>query len=674
MPHEWNNMIVVTKDELVPDWYGTWSNLKVTLHRYANKPYGLKRVQFGGNGRQLLIAFDSLPEHIQNGLGDPRKVSHILERFYKVDSEAVSFFATYQFDDGTYLDVKYQERYIINASVLKAVIALRSARIDARKAMGGNLIGLNASLCSDAASFQKTLKVKHNVTHTLPENERRFKDALKAFEKEGYGSLISRKHKNQNTRKVTDITLDLLRSMFAGMYTKPTATQVYRDYGAFLSGHLEVINNETGEVYDPVGFKKLSTQTVTNYMAQWSVRIGTHAARSGNRQQYMQDYKPYHSLDKPKFAGSIISIDDRQPPFKMLDGKRVWFYNAYDIASECFTCWVYGKSKEGIIRDFYQQLIRNYAEWGFHLPAELECESSLNSSFKDTFLKEGSMFQHVRIEANNARGKYIERVFGTLRYQYEKNEIGWLARPNSLKESNQVGPKEVKELPYDQIVEIALRNIEDWNNQPHTIHKDKSRWEVFCEMQNPYLKETNYQSILPHIGYHTATSVHVGILKLQRKEFLLGRNGQICTGESLIKLMQVVEGRDVDVYWLDDNDGNVLKAVVFIGNLFICEAIAKPTYNRAKIEQTPADELKRELMSKYVATIEAYGRRQKHSIERITIIDNTPALKKTFVMRGLKQSDSIKERVEPEILEDIPFHEEFNLPAKSFSMSLKDRF
>lgn len=118
MPHEWNNIIVVTKEELIPSWFNTWSSLKATLHRYSQKPYGIKRVQLGGNGRQLLIAFDSLPEHIQNGLGDPRKVNHILERFYKIDGEAVSFFATYVFPDGTYLDEKYQERYIINASVI----------------------------------------------------------------------------------------------------------------------------------------------------------------------------------------------------------------------------------------------------------------------------------------------------------------------------------------------------------------------------------------------------------------------------------------------------------------------------------------------------------------------------------------------------------------------------
>ncbi len=675
MPHEWNNIIVVTKDELVPAWYSTWDSLKATLHRYSNLPYGIKRAQLGGNGRQLLIAFDSLPMHIQNGLGDPRKKHHILEIFYQIDSEAVNFYATYTFPDGSYLDAVFQERYIINASVLKAVLSLRMARQQERQTKGGSLVGISSTLSSDACSFQTTLQAKHNVRHTLPENERRFKDTLKAFEINGYPSLVSGKHKNQNTRKVTDHTLELLNNMFAGLSTKPTATQVYRDYGSFIKGDLEVINNATGECYDPANFKALSAQTVTNYMAEWTNRIGTYSLRSGDRQRFMQQFKPYHSSDKPKFAGSIISIDDRQPPFKSMDGKRVWFYNGIDLGSEAFTCWVYGREKEGIILDFYRQLVRNYAEWGINLPAELEAEMSLNSSFTETFLKPGAMFQHVRIEANNARGKRIEAYYRQLRYSIEKDREGWLARPFALSESNQAGPSKVKELPYDRIIEECLRDIEKWNNMPHSVHKNMSRWEVFNQMQNPDLKPTNYQSIIPYIGYKTKTSVNVGIIKLQGCEYLLGNNNQICTGENLISLMKRVEGFDIDVYWLDDREGRVFKALVFIGTQYICDAVAKPTYVRAKIEQTPQDISNYQLMSKYVSTIEAYGRRQKQAIDRITIIDNKPQPTKTFIMPGLIQR-SQNDWQPADILPALPEpSEDYNIPpGHSFVRDIRDTF
>lgn len=673
MPHYWNNLVVVTKDELVPNWL-SYDALKKNVLRYEDKSYGIKKVQLGGNGRQMLISYDSLPGHIQEALGDPRKLSHILEGFYRIDPDAVSFYASYRFPDGTYLDTEYQERYITNASVLKAVITLRSARENDRKTKGGSKAGITSTLCEDASSFQKVLKTKFGTEHTLPESLKRFKMTLKSFQTSGYSSLISAKHKNNNSRKVTDSTLELLKNMFAGVDTKPTATQVYRNYDSFLAGYLEVINNASGEIYHPTDFKKLSPQTVTNYMAEWTNKIGTHALRSGDRQTYMQKFKPYHSLEKPKFAGSIISIDDRQPPFKSTDGKRVWFYMAIDLGSDALTCWVYGREKEGIIIEFYRQLVRNYAEWNISLPAELEAEMSLNSSFVETFLKPGAMFQHVRIEASNARGKRIEAHFRQLRYAVEKDRAEWIARPFAISESNQAGPSKVKELPYDTIIQGCLQDIEKWNNMPHSIHTHMSRWEVFCQMQNPDLKPTNYQSILPHLGYKTRTSANVGIMKLQGGEYLLGDKDTICTGENLINLMKLVEGREVDIYWLDDDDGKVFKALVFIGTQYICEAIAKPSYNRARIEQTPQDLINRELMSSYVSTIEAYGRKQKYSIDKVTIINNTPAPVKTFVMRGLKQAQPVEDWQQPEVLQDLPISEEFNLPVQGFARTLRDRF
>jgi hypothetical protein len=671
MPHEWNNLIVVTKEELQP-WYSEY-NLRNTIQRYKDKPWGIKRACNGHNGQPMLILFDSLDANIQESLGDPRKCDHILQKYFRLDGEAVNYYQTFKFEDGSYLATEYQERYITNASLLKAVIALREARTADRRGKGGSLTGIGATLCSDAHSFQKTLRNKFQLQHTLPENERCFADAIKEFETEGYPSLISKKHKNQNTRKVTDETLNLLNGLFVGDRTKPTATEVHRRYDAFIGGYMEVINNETGELYDPTAFKKLSDATVKNYMASWASKIGTYALRSGNRQTLMQQFKPYHSLDKPKYAGSIISIDDRQPPFKTPDGKRVWFYNGIDLGSEAFTCWVYGDTKEGIIREFYRELVRNYTAWGFNLPNELEAEMSLNSSYTDTFLREGAMFQKVRIEANNARGKRIERYFRSLRYGIEKDREGWLARPFAKSESNQAGRFDVPALPYRTIIENGLQDIETWNNQPHSVHTHMSRWQVFCEMQHPDLKPINYAAILPHIGEKTTTSCRVGIIRLQYKEFLLGIDGKIALGDRLIHLMKQAEGKELDIYWLDDHQGAVMKAMVFIGTQYICEAIAKPTYNRATIEQTATDKANRQIMSSYVATIESFGKRQKNRIDTVTVIDNRPALKKDFVMPGLRQ-DRLNDLPTGGLLPEPPEDEFENMPVQNFTKSLKDRF
>ncbi|WP_394771876.1 hypothetical protein, partial [Mucilaginibacter sp.] len=387
MPQQIGKKVGVNAAELVP-WY-SYDALKKVIWRHKENTYGIKRLNRSSPGHQMLVDFDTLPPHIQDCLGDPRKVDHILLKYYKEDGEAVRFYSTYQFENGETLDMKYQERYIVNASVLKAAILLNLARIDMRRSMKGNLKrkkdingnttvpSIGDALHNDVQSFNQALKAKFNIEHSLPASERHFKRVLNDFETQGYISLISDKHGNQNTRKVTDETLSLLQSLFAGRSKKPNATEVHREYKVFLNGYIEVINNASGEVYNPADFKKLSDTTVKKYMASWQSKIGTYAIRSGNRQTLMQQFKPHHSLDKPKYAGSIISIDDRQPPFKMADGKRVWFYNGIDLGSEAFTCWVHGSTKEGIILEFYRQLVRNYAQWGFSLPAELEAEASL---------------------------------------------------------------------------------------------------------------------------------------------------------------------------------------------------------------------------------------------------------------------------------------------------------
>lgn len=662
MPHLWNNIYVVTKDELVPDFFPSYDALRMKLKRYEGKPYGIKRVQVGGNGREMLIDFDSLPKEIQEAIGDPRKLEHILEQFYTTDANAVNYYTNFQYPDGSYLPPNTLEQYITNASMVQALIALKKARENDRISKGGSTRGITQTLIEDAVSFNPILKKKHGVEHNLP-TSRRFTQVLKSFGNKGYISLIKDpegKRKN-NALKLTRETVKLLNAMFTSQKHKPTPTQIADQYTAFLAGYVDVVNQETGEIYDPKGFKHLSTASITNYLSSWDSIIGTHAVRNGDRQKLIQKLIPHHSLKQAQYAGSLISIDDRQPPFEYEKSKRMWFYNAIDTGSEAFVCWVWGKSKEGIILDFYRQLVRNFHEWGFNLPDGLECESSLNSSFKDTFLKQGAMFQNVRIEANNARGKRIEAYYKPLRYQYEKEREGWLARPHALSESNQTSNVPKKIIPYQDLTNQCLMDIVNWNNTEHSKIKGKTRWEVFLETQNPNLKPTNYKAILPYIGYPTKTSCKAGIVLLQKGEWLLGDEGEIYTGAKLVRLMQEVEGKNLQVYWLDDNNGNVFKALAYIDGRYICEILPKPRYARAKIERTPADELARDLMTRYVSTISGYMQSQKNALNKVSVVDNrSKTLNNKFQIAGLV---GYKPKDKP--AEEVPQHDEdtsYNYP------------
>jgi hypothetical protein len=679
MPQLWlHNKVAVEKDELVPEFWNKLNSLQAEIIRYQELPYGIKRLQKGGNGRKLLIDFDSLPREIQEAIGDPRKVDHILERYYRIETDTVDYYNDYKRPHSGYLTPKEIEQYIINASVMHAVVRLEQDRIIERRNKRMSLRGIAASLCADVSLFNETLKVKFRVTHNLPGNERRFKEYLKTFKMEGLYSVIKDPQGTgrQNARKVDDSVLEIIKGLFVDGY-KPTATEIARNYEAFLSGYAEVYNEKTGEQYNPKDFPKLSESTVKNYLAKWEHKIGTHKKRSGNRQVYIANYVPHGQMDLPVKSGSLISIDDRQPPFWYEKRKRMWFYIGMDVASGCITTFVYGKSKEGIIVDFYRQMVRFHAYYNLGMPIELECESSLNSSFKDTFLREGNMFRHVRVEANNAQGKIIELRFGSIRYEVEKKAPGWIARPHAKSEANQAGPGENLIIPYDELVAARLAEIEDWNNSAHHENTALSKWEYFLQNQHEETNHINYKAILPHLGYSTQTSCSRGYITLQGKQRAIAENGKILTGSSLIEKMKVIEGKDVEVRWLDDMEGNVLKAYAYMDERFVCEVMEMPRFNRAKAEQTAECLQAIELQSHYKMTVIGFAQQTAKEIDKVSINDLRPKPERKFQIPNLKRYEAREEFSQVEILDEMHQDDEeimYNPKSEPSTPSWRDSF
>ena len=672
MPHYNNdNILVVTKDEVLAarddkgqPFFSNWEHLRKTLYRYENKTCGIKRAERGGGrGKGVTIVFDSLPPVMQDAIGDPRKQEHVLAEFFSIDNQTVDFFNSFRTSTGE-LDDSRKQAYITTASLLDAGLRLMSARRAQWQSMGKRSErGRGGFVSEDLRTFAPVLKKKYGREYNLPENMIRLREKLRNYaELEGderYRSLIKGVFGNQHASVKTQAQMDLLESMFMSQKHKPTPTEVAAQYDAFLSGYVEIINKETGEMYNPSEFGKLSTRTITGYLACWHSKIATFSRRAGNRQKFIADFIPGGSMLKPDYAGSIISVDDRNPPFWYVKGKRVWFYCAFDVGAECFTAWVHGKTKEGIIVDFYRSIVRNYTSWGIPIPAEIECESSLNATYRDNMLSDGAMFQYVRMEANKARGKYIERMWEKLRYGYEKTREGWLARPNALRESNQRNDEDCPIIPYDEIVYNSLIDIQNWNNSLHSNQEKypgMTRWEVFTENQNPELRaETNWKMILPYIGYRTQTSCKAGTIKLQRKEFFLGLDGKISTGDELVELLELVEGKDVDVVWLDGNDGEVMKALVYMrdGDRIICEAIQKPKFQRAKIEQTQQDRDNMSIVMSYINTFQGFISRRKAEIDRVIVIDHrTTVVNNKFVIPGLDQPRHYEPQDEVELLDD----------------------
>jgi hypothetical protein len=211
----------------------------------------------------------------------------------------------------------------------------------------------------------------------------------------------------------------------------------------------------------------------------------------------------------------------------------------------------------------------------------------------------------------------------------------------------------------------------------HSKIKGKTRWEVFTEMQNPDVKPTNWRAFLPYLGFKTETSCNVGQIALNNKKYLIGENGKLAYSNRLTNLMDQIEGKELDVYWLDGNDGEIMKALVYLRGTdrCVCEAVAKPAHNKAQIERTPEDAANYTAMAKYVSSVDAYIKGQKNKVDRVTVIDNTPkTLNNKFRISGIRKP--ISERMEPiEIMEEPEEEDDFFKGIEtSFNKDLYDTF
>ena len=264
------------------------------------------------------------------------------------------------------------------------------------------------------------------------------------------------------------------------------------------------------------------------------------------------------------------------------------------------------------------------------------------------------MFNHVQIHANNARSKRIEAYFKPLRYEIEKEQEGWIARPFAKSESNQASSIPNKIIPYPQLVEQCMKNIITWNNMPNKQDKSIGRFDYFMNRQNPDLRKTNWRGFIHHLGYETKSSCKAGFMHLQNSpNWVLGDNGEVYTGELLIGLLKKVEGKDIKIYWLDDNKGNVLKAFVYDikEDRYICEAIPKPVAARAPIEAKSHHKDAREIMSRYRNTVTEYMKIQKNAIDKVTVIDNRKkTISSSFSIDGFEAFE--KRETPVEVLDD----------------------
>ena len=588
-----------------------------------------------GLGNCALVEVATLPvrfrERIQEKYGE-MKVDILRDWFaqhYVMDAKARAFYTRFRFDNGEALPPEHINEYTVNASVLQAVIALLNDTKILRKAMQGG--GVNWSEMAGAISYYQA-----EFGHTLPLSTNRFKTRVNEFRESGYECLISKKFQNQNKRKVT-YTIERLVLSLAAQKERPYATVVMEMYNQFLCGENEVFDLETGEVYNPEEFvdKKgspivLSEGTIANILNDHKNKALLSKVHDSSW-DFNNRYRPYHLRKVATFAGSKISLDDRDLPRPMHNGQRVKAYYAYDVASGAVVGYAYSrlKTKELFIdcmRNMFQTLDRN----GLYMPAELEVEHHLVSNFADGLMNAGTVFPLIRwCNPGNSREKRAEHFNRTKKYSVEKRlqtNIGrWYAkleanRPKEEKVYDELNNTyKVKTYSYEELVADDIRAIQEYNSQLHPNDKKypgMTRWDVFCQTQNPDLAAWDRHVLYRYIGECTETSIRQNMYcTVQYQQFRLP------SPDVIEKLAP--RNNKVLAYYLPDIDGNISEVYIYQNDKFIATCALLERYNEATAEQTDADREAYIEQSKYVAQFDSMMRQGK--IQKVAVVSKKDA-------------------------------------------------
>ncbi len=311
----------------------------VSEQNYKNlkKRSQLSVIRRGGNGNPALVSYESIPERFQTKIiamiGDPykrAKKATLMDQIV-MDDKANTFFSTFITKDHKELPSNVQREYRFNAAVLNAVNVRYNALLAKRKSLGGSTRGCWQTVVKEVNELHADV-----YPCKLPSNERRLKSVLNMYLQDGYQSLVHKGYGNSNSRKVTVKIESLILSLYC-QPEKPYQITVAEQYRDFICGEIdEVVDVRTGELIDRSDFIvdgepiELCERTIEKYLTKPKNQVIVQKLRASD-DEYRNIFEPHANRHKPKYSFSKVSMDDRDLPRKMHDGKRmkVYYYTKY---------------------------------------------------------------------------------------------------------------------------------------------------------------------------------------------------------------------------------------------------------------------------------------------------------------------------------------------------------
>lgn len=508
-----------------------------------------------------------------------------------INNEAKAYYISYRKDDGSPLDYTLIEQYTNRASLLES-LKRGLATQQAERAKTGKRI-------KTGEWYANAMKWYNEQRGMFPcaeiTNVRSFERIFKAYLNNGFQSIISGKIGNDNTRKVSIQTENLLLALWR-TNGKPFVDRVWELYKEFVAGNRDLYDKETGEIFRPEDFRhkgrnlEISKATVWSYLKDVVNNTAVYADRNGNF-DYQNSLRPKHVRKLGQYSLSKISMDDVALSRKTKDGKWVYKYIAVDVLSGYYfrPAYIVGKPNEDTVLEAFRNMFCELMELGLPMPGELEVEHHLMEHIDWL----NSVFPFVRF-CSSATEKRAEHNIRALKYGSAKNAGHTFGRWYSKHEAyrsirNKVnGDYTAAEQNQRAIIVDDLEDIDNHNNELHPnqrLFPGMTRKEVLVKRANPTLKMIEPWYLFRFIGNRTQTSiVNNNRLMIQREHF------ELSDFESLARMKS--NSRSVEAYWLPETDGKLSTAYLYQGDTYIGEAVNMEAfrYNEFAIERTAEDE------------------------------------------------------------------------------------
>ena len=415
------------------------------------------------------------------------------------------------------------------------------------------------------------------------------KRRITGYKRQGVQGVVNQKNLKpcQNARKV-NAAVERVLLCLANKRSKPYPNQVLADYQAFLAGSLPIVDVLTAELYDPATFRKgeklltLSESTVKNVLKDPDNQA-VLAKMLASHLEYDSKHRPFVHRLKPSYSLSKISMDDRQLPFKLSNGKKAWAYLVFDVLSGCVVGVATGHDKNReLFKAALADMIANPTLRG-KMPLEIEIEQHIASTFKQDLLKQGEVFTFVRFcLGGNAKEKHAENNIRGLKYGQEKNRAGFQFRPFARLSNNRLNQDE-KPVTYtlEQVSANLLTDIAAYHAELHPnqgLYPGMTRLQVLEAHLCPDCPTIELPKLARYVGQQVGTSI-------QNSQYVRVKNGKYHLPSP--RILEQINSLEVQAYYLPDK----LEECIWLyqGENYLGECKLLERFQTAQSEQTEAD-------------------------------------------------------------------------------------